>query len=321
MADINWEEEDKKYIWHPAMQMKDNEVFPPVVADHGKGVYLYDTHGKEYLDIISSWWCNLLGHCNPEINEALKKQVDQLEHVIFTNFIHKPAIELCRELEPLLPKGLTKFTFHDNGSSSVEAALKMAFQYQYQTGHPERTRFMCLPESYHGETIGALDAHATLDAGKVRLQQLDLGGVELEQAQVIAFAQHLRGQLRRAGVPLEVVTIVEQGDLLEQAAHGFRDGLVAAHGPQVGDAGGGFTALGGIAAGEVVEPATSVGVDHPEGFVFLQQVLKHLHQHHVLEHIGVVARVKSVAVTEHARMVHRRGPPVAVACQHAVGAP
>jgi len=156
MADINWEEEDKKYIWHPAMQMKDNEVFPPVVADHGKGVYLYDTHGKEYLDIISSWWCNLLGHCNPEINEALKKQVDQLEHVIFTNFTHKPAIELCRELEPLLPKGLTKFTFHDNGSSSVEAALKMAFQYQYQTGHPERTRFMCLPESYHGETIGAL---------------------------------------------------------------------------------------------------------------------------------------------------------------------
>lgn len=138
------------------MQMKDNEVFPPVVVDHGKGVYLYDTHGKAYLDIISSWWCNLLGHCNPEINEALKKQVDQLEHVIFTNFTHKPAIELCRELEPLLPKGLTKFTFHDNGSSSVEAALKMAFQYQYQTGHPERTRFMCLPESYHGETIGAL---------------------------------------------------------------------------------------------------------------------------------------------------------------------
>ena len=72
MADINWEEEDKKYIWHPAMQMKDNKVFPPVVVDHGKGVYLYDTHGKAYLDIISSWWCNLLGHCNPEINEALK---------------------------------------------------------------------------------------------------------------------------------------------------------------------------------------------------------------------------------------------------------
>ena len=98
MSGINWEAEDAKYIWHPAMQMKDNEVFPPVVIDHAKGCYLYDTHGKAYLDIISSWWCNLLGHANPEINAALKQQVDELEHVIFTNFTHKPAIELAREL-------------------------------------------------------------------------------------------------------------------------------------------------------------------------------------------------------------------------------
>lgn len=146
-----WEAEDKKYIWHPAMQMKDNEVFPPVVIDHAKGSYLYGTDGKEYLDIISSWWCNLLGHCNEEINEALKKQVDELEHVIFTNFSHKPAVKLAQELEKVLPEGLSRFTFHDNGSSCVEAALKMAFQYHYQTGHPERTRFMCLPESYHGK--------------------------------------------------------------------------------------------------------------------------------------------------------------------------
>ncbi len=153
---IDWQKEDAEHIWHPAMQMKDNEIFPPVVIDHAKGSYLYGTDGKAYLDIISSWWCNLLGHANPEINDALKKQVDELEHVIFTNFTHKPAIELARELTALLPGGLTKFTFHDNGSSAVEAAMKMAFQYQYQTGHPEKTRFMCLPESYHGETIGAL---------------------------------------------------------------------------------------------------------------------------------------------------------------------
>ena len=153
---IDWQKEDAAHIWHPAMQMKDNEVFPPVVIDHAKGVYLYGTDGKAYLDIISSWWCNLLGHANPEINAALKSQVDELEHVIFTNFTHKPAIELARELTKLLPAGLTKFTYHDNGSSAVEAAMKMAFQYQYQTGHPEKTRFMCLPESYHGETIGAL---------------------------------------------------------------------------------------------------------------------------------------------------------------------
>lgn len=154
--EIDWEKEDEKYIWHPAQQMKDAEVFPPVVIDHAEGLYLYDTKGKAYLDIISSWWCNLLGHCNPEINEAVKKQVDELEHVIFTNFSHRPAIELCRELAPLLPEGLCRFSFHDNGSSAVEAALKMAFQYHYQTGHPERQRFMCLADSYHGETIGAL---------------------------------------------------------------------------------------------------------------------------------------------------------------------
>lgn len=156
MENIDWQEEDEKYIWHPAQQMKDAEVFPAPVIDHAKGMYLYDVNGKAYLDIISSWWCNLLGHCNPEINEAIKAQVDQLEHVIFANFSHKPAIELCRELTPLLPKGLCRYSFCDNGSSAVEAALKMAFQYHYQTGHPERQRFMCLSESYHGETIGAL---------------------------------------------------------------------------------------------------------------------------------------------------------------------
>ena len=153
---IDWQKEDEKYIWHPAQQMKDAEVFPAPVIDHAKGMYLYDVNGKEYLDIISSWWCNLLGHTNREINEAIKEQVDQLEHVIFANFSHKPAIRLCEELEPLLPAGLTRFSFCDNGSSAVEAALKMAFQYHYQTGHPERQRFMCLSESYHGETIGAL---------------------------------------------------------------------------------------------------------------------------------------------------------------------
>lgn len=156
MSFINWNAEDQKYIWHPAQQMKDAEVFPPVVADHASGMYIYDIEGKAYLDIISSWWCNLLGHCNTEVNEAIKQQLDKLEHVIFANFSHKPAIELCHTLLPLLPNGLRRFNFCDNGSSAVECALKMAFQYQYQTGQSQRQRFMCLSESYHGETIGAL---------------------------------------------------------------------------------------------------------------------------------------------------------------------
>lgn len=153
---MDWMEKDLKYIWHPCSQMKDYEELPPIIIDHGKGIYLYDKNGKEYIDIVSSWWCNLLGHCNPEINEAIKAQLDKLEHVIFANFSHEPAITLCEELSKIVPKGLTKFNFSDNGSASVECALKMSFQYQYQTGNSRKTRFMCLTGGYHGETIGAL---------------------------------------------------------------------------------------------------------------------------------------------------------------------
>lgn len=150
------EDKDLQYIWHPCSQMKDYEQLPPIVIDHAKGVFLYDIYGKEYLDVVSSWWCNLLGHCHPKINQAIKDQLDQLEHVIFANFSHKPAIALCEQLAQIVPKGLVKFNFSDNGSASVECALKMAFQYQFQTGHPEKKRFFCLSDSYHGETIGAL---------------------------------------------------------------------------------------------------------------------------------------------------------------------
>lgn len=152
----NWESRDLEYIWHPAAQMKDYEELPPMVIERAKGVWLYDVHGKKYLDIISSWWCNLFGHCNPTINQAVKEQIDRLEHVIFANFSNEPAIRLAEELAQIVPKGLAKFHFNDNGSSAVEAGLKMCFQYHLQTGHPERQKFMCLSEGYHGETIGAL---------------------------------------------------------------------------------------------------------------------------------------------------------------------
>ena len=156
------EEKDLRYIWHPCSQMKDYEESPPIVIDHGKGVYLYDIYDKEYIDIVSSWWCNLLGHCNPVINESIKSQLGKLEHVIFSNFTHEGAISLCEQLSELLPSGLTKFNFSDNGSAAVECALKMAFQYQYQTNKPQKTRFMCLSDGYHGETIGALSV-STMD--------------------------------------------------------------------------------------------------------------------------------------------------------------
>lgn len=153
---MNLRAKDLKYIWHPCSQMKDYEELPPIVIDHAQGIWLYDREGNRYADIVSSWWCNLLGHCHPRVSAAVKRQLDRLEHVIFVNFTHEPAIELCEELAPLMPEGLVKFFFNDNGSSSIEVAMKMSFQYHYQTGHPEKQRFMSLSAAYHGETLGAL---------------------------------------------------------------------------------------------------------------------------------------------------------------------
>lgn len=154
----NWAEKDLEYIWHPCSQMKDYEELKPIVIKKGEGVYLYDIEGNKYLDVISSWWCNLLGHCNPTINKAVKEQIDKLEHVIFANFTHTQAIRLCERLAKILPQGLCKFNFTDNGSSAIEAAMKVSFQYHQQTGNPQKTKFMALTDAYHGETIGALSA-------------------------------------------------------------------------------------------------------------------------------------------------------------------
>lgn len=153
---MNLEQKDLKYIWHPCSQMKDYEQLPPIVIDHAKGLYLYDIHGKKYADVVSSWWCNLLGHCNKKINNAVIKQIKKLEHVIFANFSNIPAIELSEKLVSNLPKGLSKIFFTDNGSSAVEAALKMSFQYHHQTGKPKKIKFMAIKNAYHGETIGSL---------------------------------------------------------------------------------------------------------------------------------------------------------------------
>lgn len=157
---MNWSERDLKHIWHPCSQMKDYEELPPIVIERGQGLYIYDKTGKAYMDIVSSWWCNLLGHCHPQINAAVKEQLDKLEHVIFANFSHEPAIRLCEELAAIMPAGLSKFNFSDNGSAAVECALKLSFQYQYQTGQAQKTKFICLAGGYHGETIGALSVGA-----------------------------------------------------------------------------------------------------------------------------------------------------------------
>jgi len=106
---MNTEQKDLEHIWHPCSQMKDYEELPPIIIDHAKGLYLYDIYGNRYADVVSSWWCNLLGHCNKRISNAVKHQLEKAEHIIFANFSHMPAINLCDRLSQLLPEGLTKF--------------------------------------------------------------------------------------------------------------------------------------------------------------------------------------------------------------------
>ncbi|KZL91081.1 adenosylmethionine--8-amino-7-oxononanoate transaminase [Clostridium magnum] len=149
-------EKDLQYIWHPCAQMKDYEELNPIVIEKGEGVWLYDINGKRYLDCISSWWTNTLGHSNKRINEAIKKQIDNIEHVIFANFSNKPAIELAEKLVKITPNKLKKVFFSDNGSSAVEIALKMSFHYNMQRGNVKKKKFVALSDAYHGETLGAL---------------------------------------------------------------------------------------------------------------------------------------------------------------------
>ncbi len=147
---------DLRHVWHPCTQMHDHEELPPVPIRRGRGVWLEDFAGKRYLDAISSWWTNLFGHANERISEAVAAQARTLEHVLLAGFTHEPAIELAERLTALVPKGLTRCFFADNGSAAVEVALKMSFHYWQNCGRPEKTRFLTLGNSYHGETLGAL---------------------------------------------------------------------------------------------------------------------------------------------------------------------
>jgi len=147
---------DLQVLWHPCAQMKDFETLPLVPIRRGSGVWLEDFDGNRYLDAVSSWWVNLFGHANPRINAALTDQLHDLEHVLLAGFSHEPVITLSERLVELTPPGLSRCFYADNGSSAVEAALKMSFHYWLNRGKPGKTKFIALGNSYHGETLGAL---------------------------------------------------------------------------------------------------------------------------------------------------------------------
>jgi len=141
-------------VWHPCTQMKHHESYPLVPIARGEGAWLFDSEDKGYLDAVSSWWVNLFGHNQPEIKNAIKAQLDQLEHVMLAGFTHAPVVELSERLSALT--GLGHAFYGSDGASATEIALKMSFHYWRNIGQVEKTKFISLQNSYHGETLGAL---------------------------------------------------------------------------------------------------------------------------------------------------------------------
>lgn len=152
----SWMQRDLAVLWHPCTQMKDHEQLPLIPIRRGEGVWLEDFDGKRYIDAVSSWWVNVFGHSNPRINQRIKNQLDQLEHVMLAGFSHQPVVELSERLVALTPPGLERVFYTDNGSTGIEVALKMSFHYWRNSGQPTKQRFVTLTNSYHGETVAAM---------------------------------------------------------------------------------------------------------------------------------------------------------------------
>jgi adenosylmethionine-8-amino-7-oxononanoate aminotransferase len=149
---------DRAHLWHPYTQMRTAPA--PLAVVRGQGAYLHTEDGRRILDGISSWWVNIHGHSHPKLNEALAAQARALEHVLFAGCTHPAAVELGERLLEVLPAGLDRVFYSDNGSTAVEVALKMAYQYWQNRGEPERRAFVALEHAYHGDTVGAMSAGA-----------------------------------------------------------------------------------------------------------------------------------------------------------------
>ena len=161
---------DKRYLWHPFTQMQDWLTEDIVIIERGEGCYLIDTAGNRYIDGTASMWTNVHGHNHPELNKALKAQLDKIAHTTLLGYSNIPAIQLAQKLVGITPAGLNKVFYSDNGSTAVEIALKMAYQYWQHKGEPQRKLFIHFDNAYHGDTIGAMSVggidsfHTTFDS-------------------------------------------------------------------------------------------------------------------------------------------------------------
>ena len=161
-------------IWRPYTQMQ--TALPPLMVKNAAGAFLTLKSGRKVFDGISSWWLINHGHANEEIAEAISSQAKQMEQVVFANFTHGPAEELCELLGTFLPESLSSLFFSDNGSTAVEVAMKMAYQFQAQSGRSKRVKFVAFEKAYHGDTCGAMSVSAhsifTNPYGEMRFEVL-----------------------------------------------------------------------------------------------------------------------------------------------------
>jgi adenosylmethionine-8-amino-7-oxononanoate aminotransferase len=150
---------DKEYVWHPFTQMQMWNAADPLIIERGEGSYLIDVLGNRYLDGISSLWVTVHGHAHPILTQAIKDQVDKIAHTTLLGLANVPSIQLAKKLVEITPSGLTKVFYSDAGATSVEIALKIAFQYWQQHTDPQerqKKKFISLEEAYHGDTVGTI---------------------------------------------------------------------------------------------------------------------------------------------------------------------
>ena len=177
---------DKRYLWHPFTQMQDWLTEDVVIIERGEGCYLIDIAGNRYIDGTASMWTNVHGHNHPELNTVLKAQLDQIAHTTLLGYSNIPAIQLAQKLVEITPAGLNKVFYSDNGSTAVEIALKMAYQYWQHKGEPQRKLFIHFDNAYHGDTIGAMSVGG-IDSFHTTFDSLLFKGVRVSAPEMYGF--------------------------------------------------------------------------------------------------------------------------------------
>ena len=236
---------DHQHLWHPFTQQQGWSDEAPIVIERAEGTELIDTAGRQYIDGVSSLWCNVHGHRHWGIDRAIRDQLDRVAHSTMLGLTHEPAAELARRLVEIAPPGLSRVFYSDSGSTATEIALKMAFQYWQQRGGEDRRRtsYVCLRDAYHGDTVGAVsvggidlfhscygpllfDAHRVAPGDAAELEcVLDFHGGEIAAVIVEPLVQGAAGiRVQPPGYLREVRELCNRHDVLlicDEVATGF----------------------------------------------------------------------------------------------------